>query len=397
VKEGHRKVYIMDISLAQQSINNFSQSPITSPSSSSAIAIGSTNTSASLVFALEATKRERDIKADDAQRLSSLATTQARELEMLRERVIASDALARMLKSKSEALESENSILREATTTFPPTLSIFPTSSPYSGFSLNSPTINNQSNSLGLGIKTESFDGRRGGGFNSQSQIQSSPHNLDTGLAPNAFQLYNEVSAMHIEISSLRNALDQSRNEARIAERASIDRMHERERSQDSAPLALIRDLRNALTNQSEQLEEARLAIKSMRDETQEATRAAQLATDEARKASEIHAAEISSLKANHARELERRLSAANEARIHESVSDAQTLQRLSMLEREVPALRRSLQMAEDRCFVLQRRLAVSEDELAIYKRCDVYSSTLRKSISESKLHFRNENGGGAH
>jgi len=384
----------MDISLAQQSITNFSQSPITSPSSFSSptsIAIESTNSAASLVFALEATKRERDVKADDAQRLSSLATTQARELEMLRERVIASDALAKMLKSKSEALESENSILREATT-IPPTLSILPSSSPYSGFTLNSPTVNNQnnqSNSVGI-IKTENFDGRRGG-FYSQSQIQSSPHVLDNGLAPNAFQLYNEVSAMHIEISSLRNALDQSRSEARFAERASIDRMHERERSQDSAPLTLIRDLRNALTNQSEQLEEARLAIKSMRDETQEATRAAQLAADEARKASEIHTAEISSLKASHARELERRLSAANEARINESVTDAQTLQRLSMLEREVPALRRSLQMAEDRCFVLQRRLAVSEDELAIYKRCDVYSATLRKSISESKLHFRNE------
>jgi len=367
--------------------NTLSQSPISTVNPSSS----STSSSASLVFALEATRRERDVKADDAQRLSSLAAAQARELEALRERVIASDALARMLKGKSEALESENSILREATTT-QSSFSTLPASSPYSGFTFNSPNINNQSNIVGLktaGGFTDSrgFDGGGIGGGGERvlysNHSQSSPHSV-VGMAPNAFQLYNEVSAMHVEISSLRSALDQSRADARISERNL-----EKERSQDAAPLALIRDLRNALTNQSEQLEEARLAIKSMREETQAATRAANQAAEEARKAADAHAIEIAALHANHARELDRRLVAVNEARLHDSVADAQALQRLSVLEREVPALRRALQTAEDRCFLLQRRLAVSEDELAVYKRCDVYSATLRKSIADSKIHLR--------
>jgi chromosome segregation ATPase len=372
--------------------NTLSQSPISTVNPSSSSSSSSTSSSASLVFALEATRRERDVKADDAQRLSSLAAAQARELEALRERVIASDALARMLKGKSEALESENSILREATTT-QSSFSTLPASSPYSGFTFNSPNINNQSNIVGLktaGGFTDSrgFDGGGIGGGGERvlysNHSQSSPHSVVVGMAPNAFQLYNEVSAMHVEISSLRSALDQSRADARISERNL-----EKERSQDAAPLALIRDLRNALTNQSEQLEEARLAIKSMREETQAATRAANQAAEEARKAADAHAIEIAALHANHARELDRRLVAVNEARLHDSVADAQALQRLSVLEREVPALRRALQTAEDRCFLLQRRLAVSEDELAVYKRCDVYSATLRKSIADSKIHLR--------
>lgn len=368
--------------------NSISQSPISSPTSTS-------SNSASLVFALEATRRERDVKADDAQRLSSLATAQARELETLRERVIASDALARMLKGKSDALESENSILREAPTTHSSLSTLHSSSSsssPYSGFAFNSPNFNNQSSIVGLktaggGSESRGFEGGGGGLYTNQSL--SSPHSVVVGMAPNAFQLYNEVSAMHIEISSLRSALDQSRADAKTAERASLDRTHERERSQDAAPLALIRDLRSALSNQSEQLEEARLAIKSMREETQAATRAANQAADEVRKASEVHAAEIAALHATHARELDERLGAVNEARLHDSVADAHALQRLSMLEREVPALKKALQTAEDRCFLLQRKLAVREDELAVYKRCDVYSATLRKSISDCKIHLR--------
>lgn len=365
--------------------NSISQSPISSPTSTS-------SNSASLVFALEATRRERDVKADDAQRLSSLATAQARELEALRERVIASDALARMLKGKSDALESENSILREAPTTHSSLSTLHASSSsPYSGFAFNSPNFNNQSSIVGLktagGVsESRGFEGA-GGLYTNQSL--SSPNSVVVGMAPNAFQLYNEVSAMHIEISSLRSALDQSRADAKTAERASLDRTHERERSQDAAPLALIRDLRSALSNQSEQLEEARLAIKSMREETQAATRAANQAADEVRKASEVHAAEIAALHATHARELDERIGAVNEARLHDSVADAHALQRLSMLEREVPALKKALQTAEDRCFLLQRKLAVREDELAVYKRCDVYSATLRKSISDSKIHLR--------
>lgn len=368
--------------------NSISQSPISSPTSTS-------SNSASLVFALEATRRERDVKADDAQRLSSLATAQARELETLRERVIASDALARMLKGKSDALESENSILREAPTTHSSLSTLHASSSsPYSGFAFNSPNFNNQSSIVGLktaggGSESRGFEGGGGGGGLYTNQSLSSPHSVVVGMAPNAFQLYNEVSAMHIEISSLRSALDQSRADAKTAERASLDRTHERERSQDAAPLALIRDLRSALSNQSEQLEEARLAIKSMREETQAATRAANQAADEIRKASEVHAAEIAALHATHARELDERIGAVNEARLHDSVADAHALQRLSMLEREVPALKKALQTAEDRCFLLQRKLAVREDELAVYKRCDVYSATLRKSISDSKIHLR--------
>ena len=368
-------------------VNSISQSPISSPTSASS------SNSASLVFALEATRRERDVKADDAQRLSSLATAQARELEALRERVIASDALARMLKGKSDALESENSILREAPTT-QSSLSTLQASSPYSGFAFNSPNFNNQSSIVGLKTaggfsESRGFEGGGGGGGLYTNQSLSSPHSIVVGMAPNAFQLYNEVSAMHIEISSLRSALDQSRADAKTAERASLDRTQERERSQDAAPLALIRDLRSALSNQSEQLEEARLAIKSMREETQAATRAANQAADEVRKASEAHAAEIAALHATHARELDKRVGAVNEARLHDSVADAHALQRLSMLEREVPALKRALQTAEDRCFLLQRKLAVREDELAVYKRCDVYSATLSRSIRDSKIHLR--------
>ena len=88
----------MEMASEFTSINTISPSPISSPTFSSNNSATTTNTtSASLVFALEATKRERDVKADDAQRLSSLATAQARELETLREPGRADSILAEPL------------------------------------------------------------------------------------------------------------------------------------------------------------------------------------------------------------------------------------------------------------------------------------------------------------